>query len=184
MIPLKQLMEDDILGNSQVNLSEIPSISTLEYQGMEKNMLKANITWSILFFGISIIVFILLSFVFKVSFFINNGLGFIIGSAIIGLLAIAHTYFAFFKKSYALRTKDIVYNSGLFWKKTITIPFNRVQHCEVSQGPIDRYFNLSELKIFTAGGSSSDLTIEGLNPETSARIKDFIVSKTAMDEEE
>ena len=45
-------------------------------------------------------------------------------------------------------------------------------------------FNLAELKVFTAGGASSDLSISGLSPETAARIKDFIVIKTGIDEEE
>jgi uncharacterized protein len=42
------------------------------------------------------------------------------------------------------------------------------------QGPIGKTFNISALKIYTAGGSSSDLTIGGLPPEEAQRLKDFI----------
>jgi membrane protein YdbS with pleckstrin-like domain len=104
--------------------------------------------------------------------------------AIFTLISTVFVYFEFHKKSYAIRQKDIVYNSGLFWRSSIVIPFNRVQHCEVSQGPIDRFYKLAELKVFTAGGASSDLSISGLSPESAARIKDFLVIKTGIDEEE
>ena len=73
---------------------------------------------------------------------------------------------------------------GLIWYSSTVIPFNRVQHCEISQGPIERLFKLSELKIFTAGGASSDMSVPGLNPETAHRLKEYIVIKTGMDEEE
>jgi len=59
-----------------------------------------------------------------------------------------------------------------------------VQHLRIDQGPIERKFNLSRLKIFTAGGNSSDLSIPGLDPITSNKLKQFIVAKTGMDEEE
>lgn len=89
----------------------------------------------------------------------------------------------FASKSYALREKDIVYKSGWLWQHVTTVPFNRVQHVSIDQGPIERNFNLSKLKIFTAGGSASDITIPGLRPETADYLKEFIVKKT-QDEEE
>ena len=83
-----------------------------------------------------------------------------------------------------MRSKDIVYRSGWLWRSTTTAPFNRVQHVMIDQGLIERQFQLSKLKIFTAGGSGSDLTIPGLNPETANTLKEFIVKKTTADEEE
>jgi len=83
-----------------------------------------------------------------------------------------------------MRQNDIIFKTGLLWQKEIALPFNRVQHCEVAQGPIERIFNLSELKVFTAGGASSDLNIPGLSPEEAKSMKEFIVNKTIIDEEE
>jgi|GEM_PF-6009490 len=51
-------------------------------------------------------------------------------------------------------------------------------------GPIERMFGLSKLKIFTAGGASSDLKIPGLLPETANKLKDYIQLKVGRDEEE
>ena len=78
---------------------------------------------------------------------------------------------------YALREHDVIYKSGVWWQTLTTIPFNRMQHCEISQGPIQNAFGLATLRIFTAGGSSSDLAIDGLDHEEAKRIKEFITSK-------
>lgn len=102
----------------------------------------------------------------------------------IAMVSIALTYIGFRKKQYALRERDIIYRHGVIWRSNTVIPFNRVQHAEVSQGPLDRLFNLSRLRIYTAGGSSSDLSIPGLLPYDAERIKHFILNRTVSDEEE
>jgi len=45
-------------------------------------------------------------------------------------------------------------------------------------------FNLHTLEIFTAGGGKSDLAIPGLEGDTAQQIKEFLVKKTAIAEEE
>ena len=79
---------------------------------------------------------------------------------------------------YALREKDISFKSGWQWRNMTTVPFNRVQHCDIKQGLIDRRFGLSRLTIYTAGGQSTDLVIPGLLPETAEQLKTFILKST------
>ncbi|HEY3385534.1 MAG TPA: PH domain-containing protein, partial [Saprospiraceae bacterium] len=74
--------------------------------------------------------------------------------------------------------KDITYKSGWLWKSMVTVPFNRVQHCDLRQGLLDRRFGLSKLTIYTAGGQSTDLMIPGLLPETAEKLKTFILAST------
>ncbi len=62
----------------------------------------------------------------------------------------------------------------------ITIPFNRIQHTEISRGPIERKYELSTLKIYTAGGSTSDLSIPGLEAEEAEQLKEFVAKKAAI----
>ena len=94
------------------------------------------------------------------------------------------TIFGFKRKKYALREKDIIYQAGLFWRNYTVLPFSRIQHVEVHQGPIERIFDLGKLKVYTAGGSSSDLAISGLAMDTAQSIKHFILNKSNSDEEE
>jgi len=81
-------------------------------------------------------------------------------------------------KGYALRSHDIAYRSGLFWRKTTLLPFNRIQHVEVSSGPLQRRFGLSTLKFFTAGGRSVDLKIEGLLSTDAERLRTHILERS------
>jgi membrane protein YdbS with pleckstrin-like domain len=80
-------------------------------------------------------------------------------------------------KGIALREFDVAYRSGLFWRKTVIVAFNRVQHVEVSSGPLQRKFGLASVKFFTAGGSSVDLRVDGLTAERAEQMRTFIAAK-------
>ncbi|MEM7514006.1 MAG: PH domain-containing protein, partial [Bacteroidota bacterium] len=80
-------------------------------------------------------------------------------------------------KGYAIREYDVSYTSGWLWKNLISVPFNRIQHVSMGQGFIEKGFNLAHIKVYTAGGSSSDLSIPGLRPDDANRLKEFITNK-------
>ena len=80
----------------------------------------------------------------------------------------------FSRKAYLLRDHDLVYRTGYIMQKTTAIPKNRIQHVEIRQGVLLRIFKLSKLVVFTAGGSSSDLSISGLEPEVAEKLKEHI----------
>lgn len=88
---------------------------------------------------------------------------------------------SFRKKGYALREKDILYKNGVLATTTTIIPFNRIQHVALHEGVLDRMYELSELQIYTAGGSNSDLSIVGLPKEQAERMKTFLLNKIVID---
>jgi hypothetical protein len=92
------------------------------------------------------------------------------------LVSLFISYQEYFIRGYILREHDITYRHGWIFQHQLTVPFNRIQHTEINHGPVDRFFNLCELEIYTAGGASSDLIISGLDPDDAARIKEFISS--------
>ena len=99
------------------------------------------------------------------------------------ILILVTSYLGFKKKQFKLRKHDLIYKTGLWWKSETSIPFVRVQHSEVIQGPIERLFNLAKLKLYTAGGHSSDLSIPGLNPQKAEELKNFITNRIQEEEE-
>ena len=104
-----------------------------------------------------------------------------IGASLISIFAISLVLYnghAYHFMGYAIREKDITYKSGWLWKSMVTVPFNRVQHCDLRQGILDRRFGLSKLTIYTAGGQSTDLMIPGLLPDTAEKLKTFILAST------
>jgi uncharacterized protein len=87
------------------------------------------------------------------------------------------------RKAYALREKDVLYRSGWIVQELHVCPFNRIQHCSVHAGPLERRFGLASLFLFTSGSEGSDLKIPGLTEENAASIREFIMQKVRTDEQ-
>jgi membrane protein YdbS with pleckstrin-like domain len=178
-------MIEDSFTNDQVFQEAIPKVEHIVFQELERSYLKVNMIvasiFCLIFLAAASIVIYRIHADDKPQFVI-----YIIATVYLVLagLILFLSYKGYFMKAYALRQNDIIYKSGYIWRSRTVIPFNRVQHCEINNGPIDRMFNLSSLKLYTAGGSSSDLTIPGLNPQLAQDLKDFIVKKTGLYEEE
>lgn len=81
------------------------------------------------------------------------------------------------RRGYAVRDKDILYKAGVFWRSVTAVPYNRVQHAETGNVPMERRFGLARLTVFTAGTASGDLRIEGLDETTAERLRIFVVGK-------
>lgn len=94
----------------------------------------------------------------------------------------AVTKLAFSRKHYAFREHDAIYKSGLLVHKTVLIPFNRIQHVSIEQGPIMRLFGLAKLSIYTAGGMTSDLDISGIKLDIAEKLKAFLSKNVEAEE--
>ena len=77
---------------------------------------------------------------------------------------------------YALREHDIIMQSGLFWKKEIIQPLKRVQHVEVTRGPLDKRFGIANVKLFSAGTGLSTFRIPGLEESLAERIRQYVLN--------
>lgn len=169
--------------NEQISAKILPRVQDISFVPLHKSYLKIELTilaiiWAVIAIGIC------------AGFFFGDleqtwiqiaVAGFILVLAGVSVLI---TIKGFKHKGYALRNLDIIYKQGLIWKKELIIPFNRIQHAEVNQGPFERMFDLGELNIYTAGGKSSDLSIKGISKEEAMSIKHFLLNKTALDDEE
>ena len=171
--------------NQEIDITKLPNIAEATFQKLSKNYV------SVRYIGNTIFFLLLLGGLF--SIYLETSIMEEYPTLWYGLLAFWFFWviasFLLVKlgydiRGYVLREKDVIHRKGVLFKSTTTIPFNRVQHCEISQGPIQRMFNLHTLEIFTAGGGKSDLAIPGLEGDTAQQIKEFIVKKTAIAEEE
>lgn len=175
---------DSTFTNEQIDLTDLPQVEDLNYEGLDKRYLRAELIGSGIFWAILIII--TLGVLFFNADELPSWLIPTVAALLITLtiLSFSITVFGFRKKKYALREKDIVYSAGLFWRSHTVLPFNRVQHAEVQQGPIERIFELGKLKIYTAGGSGSDMSISGLPYSRAQKVKQYILKQTSADEEE
>ena len=70
---------------------------------------------------------------------------------------------------------------GVFWHKVIWIPITRVQHTDVSRGPLQRRFGLATLTVHTAGTAGASISLAGLEHEIAKRLNDHLRPDRATD---
>ena len=58
------------------------------------------------------------------------------------------------------------------------VPFSRIQHSEIQQGPLGRWLGHCTLKLYTAGASGANLEIPGLSMATARNIRRMLESHT------
>ena len=73
-----------------------------------------------------------------------------------------------------------VVRGWMFHADTI-VPFVRVQHIDVTRGPVDKMFGTSSLVVHTAGTHNSIVTVPGLAPDKAAEIRDVIREQVRTD---
>lgn len=66
---------------------------------------------------------------------------------------------------------------GVFWKHRIAIPTARVQHVDVSQGPLERAFGVGKLTIHTAGTKNASIELGGLQHAVAMQLRDQLIEQ-------
>jgi uncharacterized protein len=66
-----------------------------------------------------------------------------------------------------------VLRGWLFHTDTV-VPLVRVQHLDVTRGPLDKMFGTASLVVHTAGTHNSIVSLPGLSPEGAAEMRDVI----------
>lgn len=63
---------------------------------------------------------------------------------------------------------------GILWRSDTVVPFGRVQHIDVDQGPLDRFFDIATLTLHTAGSHNASVHLPGLGHELAAEMREEI----------
>ncbi len=70
---------------------------------------------------------------------------------------------------------------GFMWRTDTIVPFNRIQHIDVAQGPFQRMFGLSTLIVHTAGTHNSIVALPGLSTPDAEAMRDTIKGHIRQD---
>ena len=63
---------------------------------------------------------------------------------------------------------------GLLFRSDTVVPFGRVQHIDVHQGPIERAYGLGTLVLHTAGNHNSSVSLPGLGHNDALAMREEI----------
>lgn len=176
-------MSENHFQNFPINIDELPAVEEGTFIPIDMKYARVMYLTNTLYlfmvlFAVGIFILVQLGFFSWISYAI------LLAWLFLYLFSLWFASISTAKKSYMVRWHDISYREGVFFQSWITIPFSRVQHCEIIKGVIDNMFGLVELRVFTAGGSSSDLSIPGLKPDVAFRLKEQIIGKIADHDEE
>ncbi len=94
---------------------------------------------------------------------------------LLGLLAVAVLPGRRYRRlGYALHPKLLQVVRGWLFHVDTMVPLVRVQHLDVTRGPLDKAFGTATLVVHTAGTHNSIVTLPGLGPDKAAAIRDEI----------
>ncbi|WP_406246935.1 PH domain-containing protein [Microbacterium sp. M] len=75
---------------------------------------------------------------------------------------------------YMLRADDIVFRKGILWQRMIAVPYGRMQLVDITHGPLDRAFGVSQLKMVTAAATTG-VQIPGLSQAAAEALRDTLI---------
>lgn len=87
---------------------------------------------------------------------------------------------SFERTTWAMTPEGFEIRRGILWRHHIAIPAARVQHVDVSQGPLQRMFDLGKLTIHTAGTKNAALELSGLEHATALVLRDELVRQKEL----
>lgn len=110
------------------------------------------------------------------------GAALVIVAAIVALVvgvAVTLPGYAYARFRYGVRADDLIVERGVWFRRTTSIPLDRIQHVDTRQGPLERVFGLSRVVVYTAAGLSADGSIPGLDEHAAAALRDHLARGAA-----
>jgi membrane protein YdbS with pleckstrin-like domain len=71
----------------------------------------------------------------------------------------------------------LLIQEGVVWRALTSLPRARIQHSDVSQGPLQRRYGIATLKLYTAGSRYTKIELEGLRHEDALALRDSLVKR-------
>jgi hypothetical protein len=162
--------------NYQIDTSALTELKLLNMTKVSDTNPKRVVTTSGIFY-LAVLVIAVIALIFIEEWKPKIVISIILIVSIIWWL-ITWTSILFYRThAYALREKDVTIDEGIFFKSRQTTPYHRIQHVEISQGPIQKKFNHSTLKIFAAGGNGTSTEIRGIEKEEAEHVRQFLLDK-------
>ncbi len=149
---------------------------TFDFKNLEPVYLKVfRIVSSLTFFLIAIGPTILLSVAFDFRWYF-------IAATYVGIFSLLFSLFYWYSihwfkaYQYQLSEAGLSIKKGVFWQQQSMIPRNRVQHIDITTGPIERRYDLSKLVVHTAGTRNASVTLPGLLHDDAVALRHELIN--------
>lgn len=83
---------------------------------------------------------------------------------------------------YRMDEANLHVRHGVWIRTEVMVPLDRVQHIDLSQGPIEKAFGVSRLIVHTAGTQFSRVSLPGLARDDAERMRDEIRARIGRED--
>ncbi|WP_285243252.1 PH domain-containing protein [Pseudarthrobacter sp. fls2-241-R2A-127] len=77
---------------------------------------------------------------------------------------------------YAERDEDLLVRGGIFFQRTMAVPYGRMQYVDIAVGPVERALGLCTLKLHTAS-PGTNARVPGLPATEGARLREELTAR-------
>lgn len=77
-------------------------------------------------------------------------------------------------RGYAISADRLRVVRGIWLRRDTVVPFSRVQHIDVDQGPIERFYGIATLTLHTAGTHNASVHLPGLGEDLAREMREGI----------
>lgn len=166
-------MADAAFSNEPIDVSAIPQLSDDDFVSMDPNFLRVSLIGRALF---ALVVIVAAAAVLIFADDAEQWIVFAVAGGVLALTLISAVLKIFEVRNiaYQVREHDLSYRNGVIVKRVQTVPFVRVQHARMRQGPVQRLFKLATININSAG---PDIAIPGLSNDDATRLRALVVER-------
>ena len=118
---------------------------------------------SLVFSLISLIKSNVIPTIFGVLGAANGNVFYLILAAIFLIPSVAVSIIRYFTVRYRISKGELVVNEGLFFRRTRTVPVERIQNIDLVQGVLHRIFKVAEVRVETASGTKPEAVLSVLS---------------------
>jgi membrane protein YdbS with pleckstrin-like domain len=100
------------------------------------------------------------------------------GAVTLWLLGRRWAHASYRHTSYRLSAGGFEIRRGVWWRTVVNVPRSRIQHTDVTQGPLQRAFELATLVVYTAGAEHAKIDLAGLAFTTAMALRNDLLAPT------
>lgn len=104
----------------------------------------------------------------------------VFGGVLVGWSLIS-PYLAYVRWRFTVDQELMLMRYGIIFHEERTIPISRMQHVDLTRGPVERLFGLATLVVFTAGNEGSAFRLPGVAALRAGELRDQILAARGDD---
>lgn len=131
--------------------------------------------------AIAAVPFVIGSLVLEFAGLLPTGV-FVVPVLLVAALAVIRTPLRrYATRGYVMGEDRLRVVRGLWFRSDTVVPFGRVQHIDVDQGPLERAYGLATLTLHTAGNHNASVALPGLAEADARAMRETIRARIRRD---